>query len=134
MPSPRPRSKRSRSPRSPDRGESQGERSRLRRNRPLTVRSALLLLVPLALLAAGADVALYAFVRDHYAQHGHLAFPLDIGGVALALAAATIYGCVAVAKELRKRTSRRDAGKPVDAARPSDRSGPPSGSSGRSSH
>lgn len=116
MPSPRPRSNRSRSPRSPDRGESQGERARLRRNRPLTVRSALLLLVPLALLAAGLDIALVAFVRDHYARHGHLGVPVGVAAGAVGFTALTVYGGVALGKELRKGRNKSKAGTPLDAA------------------
>lgn len=116
MPSPRPRSNRSRSPRSSARGESQGERARLRRNRPLTWRTALLLLVPLALLAAGFDLALYASVSDHYARHGHLSLPLDVAFGALALTTLTVYGCFAVGKELRKGKHNSKAGTPLDAA------------------
>ena len=114
MGSQRPRSNRSRSPRSPAGGESQGERARLRRNRPLTWRAAFLWLVPLVLLAAGSDFALYAFISDHYARHGHLAVPLEIGGAALGFTALTIYSCVAFRKELRKGSGDRQADKPPE--------------------
>lgn len=98
----RPRSKTARSPRASVGSETEGERARLRRNRPLSLRSALLLLVPLALLAAFADVGLYAFVSDHYARHGHFAFPLDVGLAAIALTALTVYGAITMWRELRK--------------------------------
>jgi len=114
MTSPRPRSKASRSPRSPAWGGSKGERAR--RSRPLTWRSALLLLVPLALMAAGADVALYRFVSDHYARHGHLGVPLDIAAAALGFTAATAYGAVAFWREMRKHSGSTKARKPPDAA------------------
>lgn len=111
----RPKSKRSHSPRSPAGGESEGERARLRRNRPLTWRSALLWLVPLALLAAGSDFALYGFVSDHYARHGHIGVPLDIAAMAIAFTAMAVYACIAVRKEVHKGSGGSQAVKPPSA-------------------
>ncbi len=111
----RPRSKRSPSLRPPAEGESEGERVRLRRNRPLTWRSALPLLVPLALLAVGSDVALYGFVSDHYARHGHLGIRLDIAAMAFGFTGLAVYACIAVRKEVRKGSGGRQAVKPPDA-------------------
>lgn len=110
------RSKPSRLPRSPTGGEHKGERARLRRNRPLTWRSALLWLVPLALLTAGTDVALYVLVKDHYARHGHVGVPLDLGAAALGFTALTVYGCVAVRNEVRKGSGGSQAIKPPTGA------------------
>lgn len=88
----------------------------MRRNRPTTWRSALLWLVPLALLAAGSDLALYAFVSDHYAQHGHFGVRVDLAAAALGFTALTVYGCVAVLKEVRKRRGGRPTVKPPDSS------------------
>lgn len=88
----------------------------MRRNRPITWRSALLWLVPLALLAAGSDVALFGFVSDHYARHGHVGVPLDIAAMAIAFTGLAVYACVVVRKEVRKGPGGRQAVKPVDAA------------------
>lgn len=67
-------------------------------------------------MAAGADAALYAFVSDHYARHGHLGLPLDIAAAALGFTAATAYGGVAFWREMRNRSGSTKAGKPPDAA------------------
>ncbi len=78
------------------------EWGRLRRNRPLSVRSALLLLALLVLLAAGSDFALFASVADHYRQHGHIGLPLDVTGMAIAFTSLAVYACIAIPRELRK--------------------------------
>lgn len=78
------------------------ETGRLRRSRPLSVWTALLLLAFLVLLAAGSDFALYASVADHYRRHGHIGLPLDVTAMALAFTALAVYACVAISKELRK--------------------------------
>lgn len=109
---PRPRSKRSHSPQAPDAGRGEGERARLSQNRPLSWRSALLLLIPLALLAVGSDVALCAFISDHYARHGHLAVPLGIAAAALGFTALTVYACILVWGDLRKGHGDRPREKP----------------------
>lgn len=77
----------------------------------MTWRSALLLLVPLALLAAGSDAALYWSVRDHYARHGHLGLALDLALMALAFTGATVYGAIALWRELNKGTRTKPADK-----------------------
>lgn len=102
MGSQRPRSKRSRSPRSPVEGESQGERARLRRNRPLTWRSAMLLLVPLVLLAAGSDVVFVTSAMTKCPHCGGDHIPLDITAMALAFTGLAVYACVVVKKEVRR--------------------------------
>lgn len=80
----------------------------MRRNRPLSVRSALLMLALLALLAAGSDFALYASVADHYHRHGHIGLPLDVTAMALTFTALAVYASIAITKELRKGTKRTD--------------------------
>lgn len=97
-----------------DKGRRRSTHNRLRRNRPLTWQSALLPLIPLALLATMLDVALYVFVRDHYAKHGHLGFPLDVSAAALLCTAATIFGCVASCRGLRTQTKTKRARRPPD--------------------
>lgn len=67
----------------------------------MTRRFALWLLVPLALLAAVLDVALYRFVSDHYAQHGDLGLPLDLTPMAVLLTGMTVYGGIAFWWNLR---------------------------------
>lgn len=89
----------------------QSERSRLRRNRPLSVGSALLLLALLAFLAVGSDFALYASIADHYRRHGHIGLPLDLAAMALVLTALAVYWSIAITKELRKRASSKHAQK-----------------------
>lgn len=107
----RRRSSRSRTTRPASARPREGGRVQLRRNQPLTWRWALLLLVLLALLAAGTDYALISFISDHYAKHGHLALPLGIIILALGLTALTLYGCVASWRGVRKRlASRRTRG------------------------
>ncbi|MBL9030255.1 MAG: hypothetical protein JNM80_00930 [Phycisphaerae bacterium] len=75
------------------------------------MRSALLLLALLALLAAGIDAALYASVADHYHRHGHIGVPLDLAGMAVGFTALAVYAAIAVTKELRKRRGSRHAEK-----------------------
>jgi hypothetical protein len=75
------------------------------------VRSALLLLALLALLAAGLDLALYASVADHYCQHGHIGLPLDLTAMALGFTALAVYAAISVTKGLRKRRGSRHAEK-----------------------
>jgi hypothetical protein len=87
------------------------EWDRLRRNRPLSVRSALLLLVLLALLAVGSDFALYTSVADHYRRHGHIGLPLDVTAMALGFTALAVYAGISITKELRKRASSKHAQK-----------------------
>lgn len=61
-----------------------------------------MLLVPLALLAVGADFGLWAFIRDHYARHGHIGIPLDLAAMAVASTGLTVYASISIAKDLRK--------------------------------
>lgn len=89
----------------------ESESGRLRRNRPLSVWSALLLLVLPILLAAGSDFALYASVADHYRRHGHIGLPLDVTGMAIAFTSLAVYACVAVPKEIRKGAASKHAQK-----------------------
>lgn len=113
---PRPRSKATSSSLAPAEGQGKGERTWLHRNRPLTWRSALLLLVPLTMLSAAADVALYSFVSDHYARHGQHCVPLDIAAAALAFTALTVYGCVSFWREMRKSAGSMEASTPANVA------------------
>lgn len=91
--------------------ERQSERGGLRRNRPTSVRSALPLLALLALLAVSLDVALYAFIVDHYQRHGHIGLPLDVTGFALAFTILAVYACIAIPRELRKSAASKHAQK-----------------------
>lgn len=75
------------------------------------MRSALLLLALLALLAAGVDLALYTSVADHYQRHGHIGVPLDLAGMALGFTVLAVYAAISVTKELRKRRGSRHAEK-----------------------
>ncbi len=93
------------------RANEESEWGRLRRNRPLSVRSALLLLALLALLAAGSDFALYASVVDHYRRHGHIGVPLDLAGMAVTFTVLEVYACIATLKELRKGAASKHAHK-----------------------
>lgn len=85
------------------------ESGRLRRNRPLSVWSALLLLALLVVLAAGSDFALYASIADHYRRHGHIGLPLDVTGMAIAFTSLAVYACIAVPKEFRKGAASKHA-------------------------
>ncbi|MBX3403758.1 MAG: hypothetical protein KF699_10150 [Phycisphaeraceae bacterium] len=60
-------------------------------------------------------MALYAFVSDHYARHGHIGVPLDLGAMALAFTGLAVYAYIVVRKEVRKGSGGRQAVKPVDA-------------------
>jgi hypothetical protein len=92
------------------------ESGRLRRDRPLSVWTALLLLAFLVLLAAGSDFALYASVADHYRRHGHIGLPLDVTGMAITFTSLAVYACIAVPKEIRKGAASKHAPKPHTSA------------------
>ncbi len=53
-------------------------------------------------MAVGSDMALYAFVRHHYAEHGHIGFPPYIAVMAIGFTALTVYAAVAIWRDLRK--------------------------------
>jgi hypothetical protein len=75
-------------------------------------RSALLPLVPLALLAAFVDAALYWSIRDHYARHGGLGLRLDLALMAVAITAVAVHAGIASWRQLlkKKKPNRPDAG------------------------
>lgn len=81
----------------------QCERARLRRDQPISVGSALLLAL-LALLAVSLDVALYAFIVDHYQRHGHISLPINLAAAALGFTALAIFACISIAKGVSNRT------------------------------
>ncbi len=78
------------------------ERSRLRRDRPLTWRSAVLFVVPLTLLAVGVDTAFVTAAMTKCPGCGGHHVPLDITLTAFGLTSATVWTCVASWRELRR--------------------------------
>lgn len=79
-------------------------------------RSALLLLVPFALLAAGSDTVLFWSVSEHYARHGHLYVPLHLSLLALAFTVLAVCWGIALGRELHKRKAPKRADKSVHTA------------------
>lgn len=78
------------------------KRSRLRRDRPLTWRSALLLLIPLEVLAAGADAMFLTTAMTKCPGCGGYHIRPDIAVLALGLTGFLIYSLAAVWRELRQ--------------------------------
>ena len=81
----------------------------------MTWRSAVLLSVLFALLAAGTDTALFWSVSEHYAQHGHLYVPLGLSLLALAFTVLAVCGGIALWR-LHKRKAPKRADRSVHTA------------------
>lgn len=62
----------------------------------------IVILVLLALGAGSSDLALWEYIKDHYAHHGHFSVPLDLGGLSVGLTGLLIYGLVLTVRTFRK--------------------------------
>jgi hypothetical protein len=103
------------------------DQRRARRDSPRTLLIFISILTTVALVT---DWAVSAGILGEYRRSRHLHIRVDLTLMALGLTALSIYGWV------QWRRSRKHMKPPANAsaARSSDRSGPPSDSSGRSSH